>query len=267
VSEQRFAGRVVIVTGAATGIGAASARAFAREGAAVVVADVASAEGEATAASIRNAGGIASFRLTDVADEQAMRETVAETVAEHGRLDVMHANAAIEMMRKVADLTAAEWRRALDVNATGVFLACRYALIQMTTQRAGSIVITASPHALATVPDAAAYAASKGAVLALTRALALEGAPFGIRVNALLPGPIDTPMLRRESLLADDPEEQVRRFGASAPLNRLGTPDEVAAVAVFLASDVASYVTGAAVAVDGGLMAALPSGPPLSYGG
>jgi 2-keto-3-deoxy-L-fuconate dehydrogenase len=129
----------------------------------------------------------------------------------------------------------------------------------------GAIVITSSPHAVNTVPDAAAYAASKGGTLALTRALALEGAPHGIRVNALLPGAIDTPMLRREAAAARDPEAQVERFAAIHPLNRLGRPEEVAAAAVFLASDAASFITGTGLSVDGGLLAAQPGGPPVSY--
>jgi NAD(P)-dependent dehydrogenase (short-subunit alcohol dehydrogenase family) len=127
------------------------------------------------------------------------------------------------------------------------------------------VIITSSPHAQATVPDAAAYAASKGGVHALLHALALEGAEHGVRVNALIPGTIDTPMVQRELSVASDPQEQMKRFAASHPLGRLGQPEEVAAAALFLASDAASFITGTTLNVDGGLMAALPSGPAIPY--
>jgi NAD(P)-dependent dehydrogenase (short-subunit alcohol dehydrogenase family) len=255
----RFAGRVVVATGAATGIGAASARAFAREGAHVTVLDV-NDEGEAVAAEI---GG--SFRHVDVSDEAAMRGAVEQVVADHGRLDVMHANAGIEWTKTIADTTLEEWRRVIDVNLTGVYLACRYALLHMLARGRGAIVITSSPHALITSPDSGAYAASKGGVSALMRALALESATKGVRVNAVLPGAIDTPMVRREAEVAADPEEQMRRFGLIHPMARIGEPEEVAEAVLFLASDAASFVTGTSLAVDGGLMAAAPGGPPLAY--
>jgi NAD(P)-dependent dehydrogenase (short-subunit alcohol dehydrogenase family) len=261
----RFTDRVVIVTGGATGIGAATARAFAREGARVVVFDVARGEGEGTVAAIEQEGGTADFREGDVTDEHAVRAAVDETVATYGRLDVLHANAGIEWTKKVVDTSREEWQRVIDVNLTGIYLACRYALRRMVAQRSGSLLLTSSPHAINTVPDAGAYAASKGGVLALTRSLALEGAPYGVRANALLPGAIDTPMLRREAQAAPDPERQLERWAAIHPLNRLGRPEEIAEAALFLASDAASFVTGTALAVDGGLLAAQPGGPPVSY--
>ncbi len=260
----RLAGRSVIVTGGATGIGAASAAAFAREGAKVVIIDVNSA-GEDTAAAIRARGGDAAFAHADVTSERQVNAICADLVSRHGSLDVVHANAGVELPKPIADTTLAEWRHVIDVNLTGVYLVCRAAIRQMCAQGAGSIVITASPHAINTVPDAGAYAASKGGTLALMRALALEGASRGVRANALLPGAIDTPMLRREAQAASDPEAQVERFAAIHPLNRLGRADEVAAAAVFLASDEASFITGAALSVDGGLLAAQPGGPPVSY--
>lgn len=254
-----FADRVVVVTGAATGIGAASARAFAREGAHVTVLDV-NDEGEAVAAEI---GG--SFRHVDVSDEPAVRGAVEQAVADYGCLDVMHANAGIEWTKTIADTTLDEWRRVIDVNLTGVYLACRYALLHMRARGRGAIVITSSPHALITSPDSGAYAASKGGVSALMRALALESATEGVRVNAVLPGAIDTPMVRREAEVAADPEEQMRRFGLIHPMARIGQPEEVAEAVLFLASDAASFVTGTSLAVDGGLMAVAPGGPPLAY--
>jgi NAD(P)-dependent dehydrogenase (short-subunit alcohol dehydrogenase family) len=267
VSASRFEGRVVIVTGGAAGIGAACALAFATEGATTLVLDNAPAGDTELENGVEERGGSIHFRHGDVTDEEAVRSIVAEAMSEYGRLDVMHANAGIEWMKGIADTTHAEWSRVIDVNLTGVYLAARYAMIEMVQACRGAIVITSSPHAFNTVPDAGAYAASKGGTLALMRALALEGAPHGVRVNALVPGAIDTPMLRREAAGAPDPERQLERFGAIHPLNRLGQAAEVAEAALFLASDAASFVTGAALPVDGGLLAAQPGGPPISYSG
>jgi NAD(P)-dependent dehydrogenase (short-subunit alcohol dehydrogenase family) len=262
-----FDGHVVLVTGGATGIGAASSKAFAAAGAVTIVLDRNAGAGRELERSVGNSGGMLHFREGDVTDEAVVSSTVTEAVRKHGRLDVLHANAGIEWMKGIAHTTRADWARVIEVNLTGVYLASRYALIEMIRQRRGTIVITSSPHAVNTVPDAGAYAASKGGGLALMRALALEGAPYGIRVNALLPGAIDTPMLRREAATSNDPERELQRYAAIHPLNRLGQPEEVAAAALFLASDDASFITGAALSVDGGLLAAQPGGPPLSYGG
>jgi NAD(P)-dependent dehydrogenase (short-subunit alcohol dehydrogenase family) len=260
-----FDGHVALIAGGATGIGAGCAKAFAAAGAAVVVADVDSEAAENTVEDITRAGGVARFVSCDVADEDQVEALIADIVATEGRLDIAHANAGLESMQKATEASLAHWNRVVGVNLTGVFLVCSAALRQMYRQGSGSVIITSSPHALATVPDAAAYAASKGGVHALMRSLALEAAPAGIRVNAIIPGTIDTPMVQRESSVAADPTEQMKRFAASHPLGRLGRPEEVASVALFLASDAASFVTGSAVSVDGGLMAALPSGPALAY--
>ena len=250
-----FTGQVACVAGGATGIGAASARMFALAGAEVVIADVNMAEAGATVAAIEAEGGTVRAVSCDVGDEAQVNELIAGILEREGRLDVAHANAGL-----------AHWERVLNVNLTGVFLVCRTAMRHMYTRGSGSVIITSSPHAMATVPDAAAYAASKGGVHALMRALALEAAPHGVRVNAIIPGTIDTPMVQREIQAAASPAEQVKKFAASHPLGRLGRPEEVAAVALFLASNAASFITGSAISVDGGLMAALPSGPALAYG-
>lgn len=261
-----FTGQVACVSGGATGIGAASARMFAMAGAKVVIADVDMAAAAETVAAIRADGGAVRAVSCDVGDKAQVTELIAGIVEREGRLDVAHANAGVESVLKATEASVSHWERVLNVNLTGVFLICRTALRHMYARGSGSVIITSSPHAMATVPDAAAYAASKGGVHALMHALALEAAPHGVRVNAIVPGVIDTPMVRREALAATSPEEQIKRLAASQPLGRLGRPEEVAAVALFLASDAASFITGSAISADGGLMAALPSGPALAYG-
>lgn len=260
-----FDAKVVVVGGGATGIGAAAAAGFARAGARVVVTDVADDTGAALVASLVGEGRDVAYRHCDVSSEDEVEEVFAWVEATYGALDVVYANAGVEWTKDVRHTTLDEWRRVIDVNLTGVFLLGRAALRRMCEQRRGSIVVTSSPHALATVPDAGAYAASKGGVHALVRAFALEGAPYGVRANGIVPGTIDTPMVRREAQVAADPERQLTLMAATHPLNRLGRPEEVANMALFLASPLAEFVTGSLAAVDGGLMAGLPSGPPLSY--
>jgi NAD(P)-dependent dehydrogenase (short-subunit alcohol dehydrogenase family) len=255
------------VTGGAAGIGAASARAFAAQGATVVILDRDETTAAVLVSEITAAGQVAEARTLDVSDAVAVATTFAGLIADHGRLDVLHANAGIEWTKTVADTEHDEWQNVLAINLTGVFSTARQALRAMVPRGSGAIVVTASPHAVRTVPDAGAYAASKGGALALTKAMALEAAPTGVRVNAVVPGAIDTPMLQREAQAARDPEDQLRRFAGMHPMNRLGHPEEVAAAVLFLASDDASFVTGATLQVDGGMDAALPSTPPLPYAG
>lgn len=257
--------RVVAVTGAASGIGAASAAAFAAAGAVVGVLDI---DGDAAleqAERITRAGGRAEALRVDIADEDAIADALDRVVAGHGRLDALHANAAIESVGSVVDTPAAEWRRTIDINLTGAFLSARAAMRHMVAQRGGSIVFTASTLAWLGAAETAAYSAAKGGVLSLVRVMAIEGAPAGVRVNAVLPGAIDTPMLRREADLADDPAAQLRRFAGIHPLGRLGQPEEVAAAVCFLASPAASFITGCALPVDGGVTAVQSSSPALTY--
>src|SRR5918911_4807745 len=202
----RLEGKVVAIAGGATGIGRASAVAFAAEGARVVVGDIAEEEGEQAAAEVRARGGDAVFVATDVSRSGDCAALVGAAVERCGRLDVMHANAGVELCKSILDTTDDDWGRVLAVNLSGVFYCCREAMRQMREGGGGALVLTASPHALATGKDIGAYAASKGGVVALMRALAIEGAEFGVRANALLPGAIDTPMLRREISFATDPD-------------------------------------------------------------
>jgi len=260
-----FEGQVVCVSGGAAGIGAAVSRLFAAAGATVVIADIDAAAAAALALALRDEGASAEHVECDVAVESDVVEMVDALVRRHGRLDVVHLNAAVEWMKDLRSTSLAEWERVLAVNLTGVFLLGRAALAVMCEQRRGSMVVMSSPLALATVPDACAYSASKAGDLGLMRALALEGAPYGVRANAVMPGTIDTPMVRREVQVARSPAQQLERMAACHPLGRMGQPEEVAHAVAFLASSLASFVTGSTLSVDGGLMSVLPSGPALPY--
>lgn len=265
VGRGEFEGRVVLVSGGATGIGAATARAFAVAGAATVVADVNEAAGGELVGALVEAGGIAEFAHCDVACEEDVFDLFEWVARRYGEPDVVVANAGVEWTKDARHTTLEEWNRVLAINLTGVFLVGRSALSSMCARGDGAVVVTGSPHATATVADTCAYAASKGGVHALVRALALEAAPSGVRVNGLVPGTIDTPMVRREAESATDPAASFAAMAAAQPLGRAGRPEEVAEVALFLASTHARFVTGALYAVDGGLTAALPSGPPMTY--
>lgn len=260
-----FSGKSVIVGGGATGIGAASVEEFARAGARVVIGDVADEIGAALAQTLVSQGHNVVYRHCDVSREADVEDIFSWVDTTHGSVDVLHANAGIEWTKDVRHTTLEEWQRVVDINLTGVFLLSRAAMMRMCAQGFGSIVVTSSPHAVATVPDAGAYAASKGGAHSLIRSLALEGAPFGVRVNGIIPGTIDTPMVRREAQASSDPEEQLVRMASAHPMGRIGQPSEVAHSALYLASPLASFMTGSMITVDGGLTAGLPAGPPLSY--
>jgi NAD(P)-dependent dehydrogenase (short-subunit alcohol dehydrogenase family) len=251
----RLDGRVAIVTGGGGSMGREAALLFAAEGARVVVADSDEPAAVRTAAEVRACGGLVAARTVDVtrpAEVQAMVDFAVETF---GALHVLHNNAGILPADDAGLLDTPEttWHRVLEVNLTGVWLGCRAAVPAMLRSGGGAIVNVASMVALlGSATPQMAYTASKGGVLALTREVAVEYARRGIRVNALCPGPIDTPLLAE--LLAD-PQQRERRF-VHIPMGRLGRPEELARAALFLACDDSSFMTGAALVVDGGITAA-----------
>lgn len=250
---KQFEGKVALVTGAGSGIGRASALAFAREGAKTVVADVVVEGGEETVRMIKEAGGEALFVKTDVSKAAEVEALIQKVVETYGRLDYAHNNAGIEgTMAPTADCTEENWDRTISINLKGVWLCMKYEIPQMLKQGGGAIVNTASVAGLVGFQGLPAYAASKGGVVQLTRVAALEYAKAGIRVNAVCPGVIRTPMVER--LLSGQPEAEAG-FIAMEPVGRMGKPEEIAEAVVWLCSDAASFVTGHPMVVDGGLVA------------
>jgi NAD(P)-dependent dehydrogenase (short-subunit alcohol dehydrogenase family) len=248
----QFNGKVAVVTGAGSGIGRASALAFARLGATVVVIDIAVEAGAETVELIRRAEGVAEFIRADVASASDVENLVGAVVERHGKLDYAHNNAGIEgSFSDVVDYPEEDWDRVLTVNLKGVFLCLKYELRVMLRQGSGAIVNTASVAGLSAGPTPA-YTASKWGVVGLTHRAAREVAGRRVRVNAVCPGVIQTPMVERAFASVPGLE---RRWLAGEPIGRFGTPEEVAAAVVWLCSDSAAFVTGVALPVDGGLMA------------
>jgi cyclopentanol dehydrogenase len=250
----RLAGRVALITGAARGMGAAEARLFAAEGAAVVLGDVLVDEGEAVAAAIESDGGRATFTTLDVRDPGAWLHAVALAEDRYGALDTLINNAAMVSLTGIEDTTLEHWSEVIAVNQTGPFLGMKAALPALRRAGGGAIVNVSSIMALVAADEggSAAYVASKGALYSLTKTAAMELAPDGVRVNSLHPGAIDTPMADG----ASPPGTDARAFlAARSALRREGRPEEVAQAALFLVSDESSFVTGHALVVDGGWMA------------
>jgi NAD(P)-dependent dehydrogenase (short-subunit alcohol dehydrogenase family) len=251
----RIEGKVALITGAGSGMGRAAAELFAREGARVVVNDVVDDAGNATVDAVRAAGGDATFVRADTSRAEECDAMVQHAVDTFGGLHVLYNNAGIFPADDggVLDTSESTWERVMDVNLKGVWLGCRAAIPAMQASGGGAIVNVASFVALMGAATAQiAYTASKGGVLSMTREVAVEYARAGIRANALCPGPIATPLL--EELLSD-PERRARRM-VHIPMGRLGRAEELAKAALFLASDDSSFMTGAALVVDGGITAA-----------
>jgi len=266
--QRRLETKVVIITGGATGIGRACSMAYAKHGASVVIGDIDEENSDITLAAVVEFGGAGAFVPTDVSSSSDCDRLVQEAVDRFGRVDVLHANAGIGHSASLLDTTDDDWARVMGVNLSGAFYSARAAMEDMLRREAqGVITMTASPHAFMTSPEMGVYAASKGGMVALMRAFALEGGPHGIRCNAILPGATDTPMLTRGVGLSNEPEALAERLGLAQPMGRLGTPEDLAKVAVFLASDEAGFMTGSCVRVDGGLMAVINTAPDFPRAG
>ncbi len=249
--------KVAIITGAASGIGKATAITFGREGAKVMCADVNADGAEAVARQIADTGGEAASVKVDVIVEADVQRMIQDTVARWGRLDVIYNNAGVGVGNPVTQVSIEEWDRIIDINLRGVFLGTKYAILEMLKTGGGAIVNTASDAGLIGTPMLSAYCASKGGVVMFTKATAAEWARMGIRVNCVCPGVIKTPILDpmlAMSKVAGVTEEALwARMGKAHPIGRIGMPEEVAEAVAWLASDRASFVTGVALPVDGGL--------------
>ena len=254
VANGRLSGKVAIVTGGGSGIGAASARLFAAEGARVGICDLEQDELDAVVAEIQAAGGEAVGMVADVSDSAQVADFVGAVVERFGRLDVLFSNAGISGRGTVIELPEDDFRRTLDVNLVGGFLCSKHAIPHMAAAGGGSIIFTASELALKGSRRNAAYTASKAALLGMARSMALDHAAERIRVNVLCPGPIDTPMLRRSIERHENPDVYERMIVDETPLG-IGQADEIARVALFLASNDSSYMTGSTVVADGGATA------------
>jgi meso-butanediol dehydrogenase/(S,S)-butanediol dehydrogenase/diacetyl reductase len=248
----RLAGKIAIITGAGSGIGREAAKLFAEEGATVVAADRDGAAAAAVAKEIEAAGGKAAWRAVDVSREAEVKAMVDKTVADHGRLDILVNNAGYGFAGTVVTTTEQDWDALMAVNVKGVFFGCKYAIPVMERQGGGVIVNTASTVASVGITDRAAYVASKGAVAALTRAMALDHVKANIRVNCVAPGTIESPYFTEIFAKSPNTAELRRSLEQRQAMERLGKPIEIARAMLFLASDESSFCTGSMLVADGG---------------
>ncbi len=255
----RLKDKVALVTGAASGIGRATAALFGQEGAKVMCADLDAEGAERVAQQITGSGGEAASLQADVSQAADVERMVRQTVERWQRLDVLVNNAGILFLSPITQVPEEEWDRVMSINLKGVFLGCKYAIPQMVGQGKGVIVNTASISGLRGFATYGTYGASKGGVVQLTKAVAVEFARMNVRVNCVCPGVIDTAFLDQGVvMLGIDRAELEARLGQGHPMGRIGRPEEVAAAILFLASEEASFITGVALSVDGGLWAGSP---------
>jgi len=251
----RLADKVVLITGGASGIGRATALLFAHEGAAVSVVDLDEAGGRAVARKIVDQGGESIFIRCDVGQAADCQHAVMQTVEKLGSLDILFNNAGIIRRATVIDTTEEDWDLVMAANVKSIFLLSKYAIPIMKGAGGGVIINTGSGWGLVGGRRAVSYCASKGAVVNMTRAMALDHGPENIRVNCICPGDIDTGMLRNEARQLGEPDETFLAAAADRPLGRIGRPEDIAQAALYLASDASSFVTGASLVVDGGGLA------------
>ena len=250
-----LSGKVTLITGGASGIGRATAILFAQEGGAVAVVDINAEQGQAVVQEIESQGGRAIFILCDVTQAEDCHGAVDTSLELLGRLDILFNNAGIIRRADVVELTEAEWDQVMAVNVKSIFLMSKYAVPVMIKAGGGSIINTGSGWGLKGGRNAVSYCASKGAVVNMTRAMAIDYGPQKIRVNCICPGDTDTPMLRNEANQLDQPIDQFLAEAADRPLRRYAQPMEIAQAVLYLASDASSYMTGATLVVDGGGLA------------
>ena len=258
----RLRDRVAIITGGGSGIGRATALVFAKEGARIVVADVDLKRGEETVNTIKKSGGESLLIETDVTKSSSVENAVTETISRFGKVDILHNSAGVDLfvINPRADGTAAgtleeDWDKLLAINLKGTFLFCKYTLPYMMKQKSGVILNMGSEYGLVGGLASAAYCASKGGVVMLSKQMAIDYAPYNIRVNCICPCNVETPLMEKGLATTEDPKTAKQTWMNIMPLRRFSKPEEIAAAALYLASDDASFITGTSFVIDGGVTA------------